>query len=165
MPKGIYNHSKIRNKRRDTPWLIGNTNGFKKGYIPNNYKGDRANYLTKHQWVYYHFGKADRCENKNCGYTNPKRYDWANLSGKYLRKREDWIRLCPSCHKKMDWKPKMICKNGHKLKGNNLWINNRGNRVCKKCKAIRAKETYERDRQKVIDRVNRWRLKQKTIKR
>jgi len=31
-----------------------------------------------------------------------KRYEWANVSGKYRREREDFVRLCKKCHCKMD---------------------------------------------------------------
>jgi hypothetical protein len=32
----------------------------------------------------------------------PKRFDWANKSGKYMRDIADYIQLCPSCHKLYD---------------------------------------------------------------
>ena len=162
MPRGIYKRTPEHIQKLGLS-LKGNSNGFQKGYIPHNYKGETARYETKHQWVYYHYGKAKICENKECKYKNPKKYHWANISGKYKRDRKDWIQLCPSCHKRMDYKPKTHCVYGHKLEGENLWINNRGNRVCKKCKAVRAKRNYEKDRQKVIDRVTQWRKRRKLI--
>lgn len=72
-----------------------------KGYL-SAWKGDEACYASKHMWIYAHYGKADRCENPNCTFKNPRRYEWANLSGKHIRERKDYIRLCPSCHRKMD---------------------------------------------------------------
>ena len=75
-----------------------------------NWKGDGVGYHALHAWLYRHFGKANKCENKDCKYPRtgrrwmekPKRYEWANLSGKYKRDRTDWIHLCPSCHRKFD---------------------------------------------------------------
>lgn len=58
-------------------------------------------YRAVHHWLYYHYGKADHCEN------NPNhksyRYEWANISGKYKRDRFDFKSLCVSCHRKMDF--------------------------------------------------------------
>ena len=46
-------------------------------------------------------GKADYCSNnKN---HKAKRYDWANISGKYKRDFSDYKPLCRSCHEKMDY--------------------------------------------------------------
>jgi hypothetical protein len=28
---------------------------------------------------------------------------WANKSGKYLRKQDDWLSLCKKCHCRYDW--------------------------------------------------------------
>ena len=66
------------------------------------WRGDTASYAAKHIWINKHYGKADRCENIDCSSILPKRYEWANISGKCLRKRSDYIRLCPSCHRKAD---------------------------------------------------------------
>lgn len=64
------------------------------------WKGERAGYGAKHDWVKKWFGNPEVCE--NCGTTSALKYDWANISGKYLRKRNDWKRLCRSCHHLMD---------------------------------------------------------------
>jgi hypothetical protein len=76
------------------------------------WKGDNAGYGAKHIWIVAHFGKASKCENPNCFYPRkdmrgyimekPKRFEWANISGKYKRRRNDWKELCPSCHRKYD---------------------------------------------------------------
>lgn len=66
-------------------------------------------YRTLHYWLEFNFGKADRCENKDCIYPRNSRrgilmikpggYDWAKLRDKeYERKRENFTRLCKSCH-------------------------------------------------------------------
>jgi hypothetical protein len=54
-----------------------------------------------HCWIAKNYGKADLCENDN-SHTG-KRFEWANISREYKRDRSDWKRLCPSCHRKMDF--------------------------------------------------------------
>jgi len=77
------------------------------------WKGEKACYETKHQWIRLHYGKANKCENPNCFYPRkgsgrrwikcPKRYEWALIHGKeHNHKRENYIQLCPSCHHKYD---------------------------------------------------------------
>lgn len=66
------------------------------------WKGDKASYRAKHHWMVNNFGKADKCENPDCKYLNPRRYEWANISGNYMRELDDWMKLCPSCHRRMD---------------------------------------------------------------
>ena len=105
----------------------GEKGWFKSGNIPYNlgkkcpetsgekngiYKGDDAKYVAKHMWIKYHYGKAIKCENKDCNYPKlntrgkllekPKLYNWANISKKYKRIRADWIMLCPNCHQQWD---------------------------------------------------------------
>ena len=76
------------------PWTTGQNNYF--------WKGENASYGAKHKWLVIHFGKADKCENPNCVFLNPKRFEWANINGKYKRKRNDYIMLCASCHRTWD---------------------------------------------------------------
>lgn len=70
----------------------------------NNYlwKGKNVSYTGLHQWVARKLGKPSKC--KYCGTTNAKKFEWANISRKYFRNLEDWIRLCTSCHRKYDYK-------------------------------------------------------------
>jgi hypothetical protein len=80
----------------------------------NKWKGDAVGYRALHDWVVSRFGRADQCE--ECGATKPpnplttrgttyKRYfEWANISGTYLRVRSDWKKLCSPCHKAYDRK-------------------------------------------------------------
>lgn len=102
------------NKSKKTPWLVkhqikkgehlGKSTQFKKGQTSgssnNKWKGNEASYTAKHMWVKYHFGSPQECE--HCGTTEKRMYHWANISKKYLREREDWLRLCVPCHKKYD---------------------------------------------------------------
>lgn len=129
-----------------------------KGIGKNNkkWRGNKVGYGALHDWIKNHYGKASKCENNSCLHIS-ETYDWANISGKYKREISDWKQLCRSCHKKIDWKPKIYCIRRHRLEGNNLSVNNRGNRVCKKCKSICARKNYEKDKSKVINRVKKWR--------
>ena len=65
------------------------------GEESRRWKGDDASYIAKHMWLYKHYGKATRCENPNCQFKNPKRYEWANISGEHRRDRLDYMMLCP----------------------------------------------------------------------
>lgn len=67
-----------------------------KGTKAYNYKGNKVSYYGLHAWVARWLGKPSYCE--NCESTDKKRYEWANISGEYLRDLSDWARLCKSCH-------------------------------------------------------------------
>lgn len=77
----------------------------KTGEKARRWLGNEAGYSAIHKWVAKEFGRPTRCE--FCNYDKKKRYHWANLSGEYKREREDWVMLCPSCHKKYDVKNKI----------------------------------------------------------
>lgn len=116
-----------------------------------NFKGDNAGNDAKHKWIQKLFGKANKCENKDCINKNPKRFDWASINHTYTRNREDWLMLCVPCHRKMDYGN--YCKRGHPLFGDNCYVSNRNGknyRCCKICKYdydIRNREIiYERKR-------------------
>lgn len=72
--------------------------------ISNSLKGVYTSdtYGTIHIWLIKNFGKANKCENPKCDF-NSKTFDYALIKGKtYKRKRENFIMLCRSCHKKYD---------------------------------------------------------------
>lgn len=75
---------------------ILNQSGGKSG----TWKGDQVKYSALHEWVRKHFGTPAMCE--SCQTIVAKKYEWSNKSGKYLRDRSDWQRLCTSCHRKYD---------------------------------------------------------------
>ena len=64
------------------------------------WKGDNAKYSTIHEWLRLRLGTPSNCS--ACGSTTAKRYEWANLSGQYMRELSDWVRLCASCHRLKD---------------------------------------------------------------
>ena len=75
---------------------------FKEAIKKRKYKY-KGGYDAIHWWLNNHFGKADKCENADCNFKNTKRYEYALLKGKrYEYKRENFIKLCKSCHIKYD---------------------------------------------------------------
>lgn len=72
------------------------------GDLNHQWKGSKAGISAFHYRVYFRRGKADCCEvcNKN---DNSKKYDWANLTGKY-DDINDYKKICISCHRKYDYK-------------------------------------------------------------
>lgn len=101
-------------KLRGAPWLekfklkpgaqLGKATRFTSdrttGANNAKWKGDNASYTAKHIWIKYHYGKADHCE--DCGDDSERMYHWSNISGEYLRDRNDWQQLCVPCHKRYD---------------------------------------------------------------
>lgn len=92
--KGVDNARRINEKYKNKSriWLIGKNN--------NSWKGDKAGYFAVHDWIKRNYGKARECI--NCKTKTAKRYEWANISKKYLRDINDWKQLCKSCHAKYD---------------------------------------------------------------
>lgn len=70
----------------------------------SRFNGTSSQYKYLHVLVSKRFGKPNYCE--NCKTKNAKRYDWANTGNNYGYPykvlREDWKRLCRSCHQKYD---------------------------------------------------------------
>lgn len=61
-------------------------------------------YRKLHHWLINNFGYANKCEKENCRHNNPKRFEWALIHGKtYEYKRENFMMLCPSCHRLYDY--------------------------------------------------------------
>jgi len=75
-------------------------------------------YFRIHAWLIYNHGKATKCENENCKSVNPKRYEWALLKGEdYKKDRNNFIQLCPSCHRKYDFTEEQRSKQSKAAKG------------------------------------------------
>ena len=56
-----------------------------------------------HHWLRYHYGSANKCENKECSSIS-KNYTWALIHGKeYEKNRDNFRMLCAKCHLKYDY--------------------------------------------------------------
>lgn len=73
-----------------------------KGDKNPSWKGDKVGYRGLHYWVEQKLGKPNFCEKCRNGKLKNRQYQWANISGKYLRVTTDWKRLCVKCHKAFD---------------------------------------------------------------
>jgi hypothetical protein len=75
---------------------------YNKESIPkgkNHYQWkEKPGYWAIHVWLRKHFGKPCICEGENCR-KNSNSFNWALKKGmKYERSRDNFIRLCRSCH-------------------------------------------------------------------
>lgn len=122
-------------------------------------------YFAVHAWLRNHFGKADRCESDDCS-GESKTYHWAKLHNKeYIHNRENFIRLCVSCHRKYDMtadqrskiantlieNSKQCCKHGHSRTITNTYFVKRISLLsgeayfspeCRICRANNVKKYY-----------------------
>ncbi len=114
-------------RQRVSESLIGNK---------RRWLGDEASYYAKHMWILKYWGRAGHCD--HCHTVNASRYEWANKYHSESRNREDYIQLCPSCHRIFDQQDK--CRKGHPYTEETIFVNNRGHRSCLTCKAERRKE-------------------------
>ena len=73
-----------------------------KGYDYTNPKDGRTQYVDVHKWMYRYFGSPMECQECHKVKKSNRSIHWANISGSYLRVRDDWVRLCASCHKQYD---------------------------------------------------------------
>ena len=122
MPTGVYKRTNIvrSQKWKDAmkkmiPWNKGKKMsddfklkaskshiGIQTNEMHPNWKGDAAKVSAKHNWMVRKYGKPKYCE--ICKRTDKKQYDWSNKYHTYKRNREDWQRLCCSCHRDYDIK-------------------------------------------------------------
>lgn len=104
MPTGVYPRTKEMYESRGK--------GFMNEGNPA-WKGNKIGYSRIHKWLAEKFGRASKCENIRCSYPRrngagsivkmPRRFEYALIRGMvYKRKRENFIQLCPSCHRKYD---------------------------------------------------------------
>jgi len=63
-----------------------------------------TNYRALHCWVQSRLGKPNKCTKCSLEDTNTRRFHWANISHKYKRDLNDWVRLCVKCHAAFDKK-------------------------------------------------------------
>lgn len=73
------------------------------GQLSPNWKGDKVSYSGLHHWIKKELGSPNYCE--ICKTTDENKvYDWANKDHKYRRAKEEFMRLCRSCHRGYDYK-------------------------------------------------------------
>lgn len=90
--------------KRSPETLVNMKLAAKKRYIdngPTNFKGDDVCYNAFHLWVQKCYGKPKMCE--HCLRTDKKKYEWALKNHSVIsRNRQDYLRLCTSCHRIYD---------------------------------------------------------------
>lgn len=98
-------------KANETRVMRGSYNNGRtgiKGEKDPNWIGEKATYNSKHKWIQKHWIKTEYCE--ICKKYTPAPPNtrlkfgtqWANISNEYKRIREDWLELCPKCHRNYD---------------------------------------------------------------
>lgn len=60
-----------------------------------------SEYVMLHKWLRDNYGNASYCAKDHSHIK--KQYQWANISGQYKWDISDFIPLCTSCHRKMDF--------------------------------------------------------------
>lgn len=94
------------------PWNKGKT-GY---HMPLRGGG----YDAIHRWLRKHYGNANRCEEQSCSMKSDT-YHWAKLPDlPYEHKRENFVQLCASCHRKLDYTRELQLKHGERLRGRKL---------------------------------------------
>lgn len=73
---------------------------------------DRRNYWRVHTWLIKFHSKNGVCEMQGCQVETPSRTEFALKRGyTYEKKRENFLELCPSCHRKYDYTEELREKN------------------------------------------------------
>lgn len=120
-------------------------------------------YSSIHHWIKNKYGKASKCEGKDCTGISTY-YCWALKKGKeYDYKRINFVQLCGSCHAKYDTTDekrrkmrelnentyKKYCKRGHLLSAEKCYIRTVGDkkwRVCRMCRNLHGKYYKKRNK-------------------
>lgn len=102
--KGRHYSPRTEFKKGHIPWWSKGKK-FPERYSENhpNWKGEKAKYISIHEWVFHHKGYPQIC--MFCGATPKQRkLSWINLDHTYHRNLDDYISACYSCHRKHDYK-------------------------------------------------------------
>lgn len=111
IPKGNVPHNKGNGRADFVCPNCGKINSFlisqvKKGFCDKKCfdefqtTDEPKTYGGIHNWVKRKFGTPSKCE--HCGTDESKKFEWANVSGRYMLVRNDWARLCCKCHRRYD---------------------------------------------------------------
>lgn len=90
---------RLAKKRKPVKYWLGKKRPEMSGNKHPNWK-EKVSYSYLHGWVAKKYGSLRYCE--ICRTRNAKKFEWANISGQYDRKRSDWIRVCTYCHMNLD---------------------------------------------------------------
>jgi hypothetical protein len=96
--KGKHHSPNTEFKKGQINPLKGKPNHKMRGENNPAWKGKEVSYAALHAWVKKNYGAPSMCT--FCGDKSANRYEWANISGEYMRERHDWIRLCVKCHRR-----------------------------------------------------------------
>ena len=120
-------NKKIENWEKSTNKQIRYWNSLKgiKNEKAPNWRGDKAKKEAIHNWLEVNYGKTNKCENPFCE-KRSNIFEWCKKPNyKHERKRENYTRLCRSCHRKLDkiFPPNQIGKHWkwHKKELKNSW--------------------------------------------
>jgi len=84
--------------------------GGLKNELAPNWKGDDVGKSQVHKWLDANYGKPNLCEGENCR-GNSNVYEWCLKDEKdYGKDRNNFLRLCRSCHRKYDWNKEKTIK-------------------------------------------------------
>lgn len=106
MPGAIANHGRGKYCCKEHYWLdkkgkpTGRANFIAYGRDNPAWKGKGVGYISLHGWVKRYLGKADHCSFDSTHVSH--HFEWANISGAYLRSLDDWAQLCIKCHRDYD---------------------------------------------------------------
>lgn len=93
-----------------------------------------------HYWIRHNYGSADRCQGEDCRKISNK-FDYALIDGKaYERKRENFLMLCKSCHRRYDWSTNKFPK---QKKGFDKWRGYYASIHCKKMRTLSREQISE----------------------
>ena len=98
-PEGFSKRQSRAQKKRfqkENVWNKGKQYGKSRWFWANA----SNEYRALHKRIQRKFGTPKKC--MMCRKDNLQRYMWANVSGKYLEVKNDWIRICQKCHIKLD---------------------------------------------------------------
>lgn len=89
--------------KKATPETKAKLSAMRKGEKHPFWSGDKVSYGGSHTWLIKNFSKPDKCENAKCE-GRSKLLEFAHKPNfPYLRRRDHFVVLCRSCHRKMDF--------------------------------------------------------------
>lgn len=98
--KRMWQNQNYRDKmRKRSGGMLGKRHSNETKEMISLKKTRKPNYRLIHRWITRKMGKANRCEICN---RRLDKFQWANISGNYIRRVDDWKQLCLRCHKEFD---------------------------------------------------------------